>query len=58
MTRSRLRAKIGCMETLFAVTRSLAYRVIEFCIGTRLAPIRAPAADSHLHWDRVVRAWR
>jgi hypothetical protein len=46
------------METLLAATRTLTYRVIEFLLGTRLAPIRAPAADSHRHWDRVVRAWR
>jgi hypothetical protein len=58
MTRHRVPAKIGCMETLLAATRTLTDRVIVFLLGTRLAPIRPPAADSHRHWDRVVRAWR
>jgi len=46
------------METLLAATQTFAYRVIEFCLGTRLAPVRVPTAESHLHWDRILRAWR
>ena len=46
------------METLLAGTRTLTNRVLEYFIGTRMAPVRARASDSHLHWDRVVRAWR
>ncbi|HEY8759631.1 MAG TPA: hypothetical protein VIP52_01830 [Candidatus Dormibacteraeota bacterium] len=46
------------MQTVLAVTRTLAIRVLDFCLGSRLAPIRSPASDSHLHWDSVVRAWR
>jgi hypothetical protein len=46
------------METLLAGTRTLTNRVLEFFIGTRMAPVRAQGFDSHLHWDRVVRAWR
>ena len=46
------------MQTLLSATRMFTVRVLDFCLGTRLAPIRSPASDSHLHWDRVVRAWR
>ena len=46
------------METLLATSRTLTNRVLNFCLGARLAPIRSPAPSSHRHWDRVVRAWR
>jgi hypothetical protein len=46
------------MDTLLAATRTYTNRVLEFLLGTRLAPVRAQASDPHLHWDRVVRAWR
>jgi len=46
------------MDTLLAGTRTLTNRVLEFLIGTRIAPVRGHTSDSHLHWDRVVRAWR
>jgi hypothetical protein len=46
------------MDTLLSATRTLTDRVLEFFVGTRLAPVRAHASDSHLHWDRIVRAWR
>jgi hypothetical protein len=46
------------MQTLLATTRTLASRVLDFCLGTRLAPVRTHTNDSHLHWDRVVRTWR
>jgi hypothetical protein len=46
------------MRTLLATTRTLASHVLDFCLGTRLAPVRTHAYDSHLHWDRVVRTWR
>jgi hypothetical protein len=46
------------MDTLLAGTRTLTNRVLEFFIGTRIAAVRAQDFDSHLHWDRVVRAWR
>jgi len=46
------------MDTLFAASRTITYRVLEFCLGTRQAPVRVHSSDSHLHWDRVVRAWR
>lgn len=46
------------METVFAATRTFLNQVIDFCLGTRHAPFRVPASDSHLHWDCVVRTWR
>ena len=46
------------MDTFLAATRSITNHVFEFLLGTRLAPVRAQSSDSHLHWDRVVRAWR
>ncbi len=46
------------MQTLLATTRTLATRVLDFCLGTRMAPARTQAYDSHLHWDRIVRTWR
>ncbi len=46
------------MDTVLAATRTFLNQLIDFCLGTRLAPLRLPASDSHLHWDRVVRAWR
>jgi hypothetical protein len=46
------------METMLAATRSLRNRVFDFLLGTRMAPVRTQSSDSHLHWDRVVRAWR
>jgi hypothetical protein len=46
------------MQTLLSATRNFTMRVVDFFLGTRLAPVRSAAFDSHLHWDRVVRAWR
>jgi hypothetical protein len=46
------------METLFSATRTFTMRAFDFFLGTRLAPVRSAASDSHLHWDRVVRTWR
>jgi hypothetical protein len=46
------------MRNLLGTERTLLSRFLDFCLGTRLAPVRLPATDSHRHWDRVIRAWR
>ncbi|MFI5236180.1 MAG: hypothetical protein ACHQXA_10750 [Gemmatimonadales bacterium] len=46
------------MKTLLDAARSLTNHLLDYLLGTRLAPERLPAADSHRHWDRSIRTWK